>query len=119
MKTVKADLPTDWKQCRVYILADEHIGDPHNIPSETKRRIDQIADDPNGVCILNGDLLNCATRNSVSDVYGEKLTPTQAIIGAAEILNPIKNKIIGVTCGNHEARIYREDGVDVMRLLCR
>lgn len=119
MKTVRADLPTDWAECHVYILADEHIGDAHNIPSETKRRIDQIAADPHGVCILNGDLMNCATRNSVSDVYGERLTPTQAIINAAETLKPIKDKIIGVTCGNHEARIYREDGVDVMRLLCR
>ena len=35
------------------------------------------------------------------------------------LLKPISGKIIGATTGNHEARIYREDGIDIMRLVCR
>lgn len=119
MKAVKANLPTEWDVCRVYILADEHIGDPNANAAETRRRIDQIANDPNGVCIINGDIMNCATRGGVSDVYGERISITQAIIETAELLKPIQKKIIGVTSGNHESRTYRDDGVDVMRLLCR
>lgn len=43
MHCIRADRPTDWPCANLYILADEH----------------------------NGDLLNMALRNSVSDVYGE------------------------------------------------
>lgn len=119
MLSVRADYPTDWPYANVYTLADLHIGDAHCDESEVLARVKAVADDPHGLCVLNGDLMNTALRNSVSDVYGEVLSPMQQIIYLVNMLRPIAGKIIGVTAGNHENRVYRNDGIDVTRLVCR
>lgn len=119
MKAVRADFPTDWPHANIYTLADLHIGDPHSLPAEVTRRIRQAENDPYGLVILNGDLMNTALRNSVSDVYAELMTPMQQMQEMVEMLRPIRNKIIGITAGNHENRVYRDDGIDTTRLVCR
>ena len=119
MHTVKVDFPAEWDHATIYPLADLHIGDPHALSGLIGERFDMIQKDPHGLVILNGDLLNTALRNSVSDVYGEKLSPMAQIARLVEILEPIKDKIIGATTGNHENRVYKADGVDIMRLVCR
>lgn len=119
MKAVRCVYPQDWKTLNVYTLADLHLGDPRAIREEVQRRIDEVKNDPCGLCILNGDLINTATRNGVSDVYGEVLSPMQQIIAISELIRPIADRVIGATTGNHEARLYKEDGVDIMRLVCR
>lgn len=119
MYTVRADFPTDWPHANVYTLADLHIGDAHCNESEVLARVKAVADDPYGLCILNGDLMNTALKTSVSDVYSEVLSPMQQINYLVNLLRPIAGKIIGATAGNHENRVYRNDGVDIMRLVCR
>lgn len=119
MHSVRADFPTDWPYAHVYTLADLHIGDAHCNESEVHDRVKAIADDPYGLCVCNGDLMNTALRNSVSDVYGEVLSPMQQIAYLVELLRPIQEKIIAVTTGNHENRTYRTDGIDITRLVCR
>ena len=119
MHSVRADFPTDWPYANLYTLADLHIGDAHCNESEVLARVKAVADDPYGLCVLNGDLMNTALPNSVSDVYGEIMSPMQQITYLVNMLRPIAGKIIGVTAGNHENRVYRSDGIDVMRLVCR
>ena len=119
MHTIKAEYPTDWEDANIYVCADWHIGDQHCDMQAVKSQIAQIQNDPHGLCILNGDLINTALKTSVSDIYGEVLAPMEAITQLVDLLSPIKDKIIGVTTGNHEARVYRNDGVDIMRLVCR
>ena len=119
MLSVRADFPTDWPHANVYTLADLHIGDAHCDESEVLARVKAVQDDPYGLCVLNGDLMNTALRNSVSDVYGEVLSPMQQITYLVNMLRPIAGKIIGVTAGNHENRVYKSDGIDVTRLVCR
>lgn len=116
---VKADRPGDWTNANLYILADLHIGDPLSDTRLIARRVEEIASDPLGVVILNGDILNTALRNSVSDVYAEVLPPMKQIEAACNLLKPISGKVIGATTGNHEARAYREDGIDMTRLIAR
>lgn len=117
--SVKADYPSDWEEARIYILSDLHIGDPNANLQEISSRIEQIQNDPNGLCILNGDILNTAIRTGVSDIYAEVLSPTGQIKQAIDMLMPIRKKIIFADTGNHENRIYKTDGVDIMRLMCR
>ena len=119
MFSTRCVYPQEWDHANVYVLADLHIGDPRSVPEEVQRRIDEIRDDPFGLCVLNGDLLNTALRNSVSDVYGERLSPMQQILAVSDLIRPIAEKVIGATTGNHEGRVYRDDGVDIMRLVCR
>lgn len=119
MHTVKVEYPETWEEATVYTLADLHIGDKHCDTELVGKRIREIEDDPHGLVVLNGDLMNTAVRTSVSDVYAEVMSPMQQIATLVDMLTPIKDKIIGVTCGNHENRVYRNDGVDIMRIVCR
>lgn len=119
MHCVAVKYPRSWPDCNVYTLADLHIGDPHHLRQEALEQIDRIREDPRGLAVLNGDLLNTAVRNSASDVYGETLSPIAAVTELTELLMPIKDRVIGAVCGNHEWRIYRNDGIDIMRLVCR
>lgn len=119
MKAIRADYPETWPHANVYALADLHIGDPHSLHAEVMRRIRQAESDPYGLVILNGDLMNTAIRNGVSDVYGELMTPMQQIEHMVDLIRPIADKVIGVTAGNHENRIYKNDGIDTTRLVCR
>jgi GTP-binding protein LepA len=69
--------------------------------------------------ILNGDICNWATRNSVSDIYSEQLSPMQQIKEFVDLFSPIKDKILSIQPGNHEGRSYRSDGIDITELACR
>lgn len=117
MKSIRIDRPGDWEYCNVYPIGDLHIGDPHSIETHVKAQIQRVLDDAYGVCILNGDLLNNATRGGVSDVYGEKLSPMAAMKYVVDLLWPIRDKIIGITTGNHENRSYKDDGLDMMHFV--
>ena len=119
MFCVTADYPTEWVDARINILSDLHIGDPHADMEVIRERVSRIHDDPHGLCILNGDIMNTAVRNSVSDVYAEVLSPMEQINLAVSLLSPIKDKIIAADTGNHEQRTYKTDGIDMMRLVCR
>jgi predicted phosphodiesterase len=119
MFTVTIDRPTDWPNARIHILSDLHIGDAHSDIHAISSRLEAIKADPRALVILNGDIMNTATKNSVSDIYSETMKPMEAIDCAVRMFTPIKDKIIGADTGNHEARVYKQDGIDVMRLVCR
>lgn len=118
MKVISFDAMTDQDEVIIYPLGDMHIGDAYASQSELKRIITTIKEMPNAYCILNGDIVNNATRGSVSDVYAEQLSPMAQVMVALELLEPIKDKIISVTTGNHELRSYKDDGLDIMQFLC-
>jgi len=119
MKIIKIDLPAELTSAVILPLADLHLGDAHCNLDEIKKNIDYIKNTPNAYTILNGDLINNATRNSVSDIYNEQLTPMQQLARARELLEPIKDKILCITNGNHETRSWKMDGIDLMEILSR
>ena len=119
MKSVRVDCSQDWAHCNIYTLSDLHIGDPHANLQEINKRIEEAKNDPCGVVILNGDLMNFALRHSVSDVYSEIASPMEQIARLVGMLKPIAHKVIGADTGNHENRAYKDSGLDIMRLVCR
>lgn len=119
MHCVAIERPEEWPCARVYVLADLHLGDPNCDLMEVRKQIERIKKDEYGLVILNGDLLNTAIRTGISDIYGETIKPMEAIKMLVDLLEPISGKVIGATTGNHEWRVYRDDGIDIMRLVCR
>ena len=119
MYCITIDRPCEWKDARVYTLSDLHIGDANCDIHAINDRISAIKDDPRGLVVLNGDIMNVATKTSVSDIYSENISPMKAIVRVVTMLTPICDRIIAADTGNHEARIYRQDGIDIMRLVCR
>ena len=117
MKVVKVDLPQNLKEIEIHTLADLHIGDKFANMNGIKERIEYIKNTPNAYCILNGDLMNNATKTSVSDSYAEELTPMEQVEKCMELFEPIKDKIIAITAGNHEKRTYNKEGIDITKLV--
>lgn len=68
MKTIKADLPQTLETIEIHTFADEHIGDNHCDMSRLRERIDYVANTENAYCILNGDILDYASRSSIGDI---------------------------------------------------
>lgn len=119
MKTVKIDLPTDIKELELVPFADLHIGDAQCDYELIKERIEHVKNTPNAYCVLNGDIINNATKTSVSDTYGEVLSPMEQITKFVELFEPIKDKILAITSGNHENRTYIREGINITEVCAR
>ena len=119
MKAVKVNLQRDLKCVELHTLSDLHLGDKHCDYKSILEHIKAIESNPNAYVILNGDLINNATTQSISDTYGENLSPMEQLKKATELLKPIKEKILAITSGNHENRTYKTDGIDLTEILAR
>ena len=119
MNCIKIDLPKELTVIEIHTLADLHMGDKYCDYIEINRQIAGIKENPNAYCILNGDLMNNATKTSISDSYAEQLTPMQQINQAVETLRPIRDKILSIQSGNHEKRTYRKEGIDLTEVMAR
>ena len=117
MKCIKHSLG-DYEQIEILPLADLHIGDIHSDGQKIQEWLSYIKDTENCFCILNGDLMNTAIKNSLSDCYAETLRPMEQLEQCVKLFDPIKEKILFVTGGNHERRIYRETSLDSTLLFC-
>ena len=113
MEAIKVNLSRDIKTAELHIFADLHIGDKFCDLESIKSRVEAVRNNKNAYCILNGDIINNATKTSVSDSYAEELSPMEQIERFTEIFEPIKDRIIAITSGNHENRTYTKEGVDI------
>lgn len=104
---------------RIIALADLHIGDPNCNMRLIRDLINQIKGDRNLYTVLVGDLLNSAIVGSRSDSYQETMKPSEQLAICGELLEPIKDKVLAICGGNHEARINRAVGISVTELLAR
>lgn len=118
MKTIKITLDTK-EDIHIVPIGDVHIGDSLCNMKLLKETIDYIRDTDNCYTILNGDILNCALKSSVSDVYKDTMTPMQQLRVAYDLFSPIKHKILGCSTGNHCDRITKETSVDMMSILMK
>lgn len=119
MQTVKVELDKSLDSIEIYTLADWHIGDKYCNISEIKNTINYIKDTPNAYAILNGDLMNNATKQSVSDCYAEEMKPQEQLQTLCDLIEPIKDKVLFITQGNHEARTYKTDGIDLTAIMAK
>ena len=117
MKVIKIDLPKDIEKIELHTFADEHIGDEHADLERLKQRIEYVANTSNAYCVLNGDIIDNATKTSIGDVYANEFNPMQQLEEAVRLFKPLKDKILAITHGNHEARTYRKEGIDLSYLL--
>lgn len=111
---IKCTLPESVKNnFQLYVLSDCHIGDANCDMEVLTKIVDTIKNTPTMYCVLLGDIMNTALKTSKSDIYTETMNVAQAQQRALELLLPIKDKILAITPGNHENRVWREVGVDI------
>ena len=119
MKIIKRDLGKEFKNIKVLALSDFHIGDSLCNLKLIRSVLDEVKASDNTFIILNGDLMNNSIKSSVSTIYDEVLSPMESIVKLCDLLEPIKDRILVIHPGNHEWRSYKEDGVDIIRLVAR
>ena len=119
MKLIEQKLPAKHKSIELEIFADLHIGSKKCNMSLINERIKRVKENDNVYCILLGDIINNSTKTSVGDVYEEPLSPMEQMKLACSLFEPIKDKILAITAGNHERRSYRTEGTDLTWFLAR
>ena len=119
MKSIKIDLPRELPSVEVHTFADEHIGDEHSDIKRLRERIARVENAPLAYCILNGDIIDNATKTSIGDTYTQVFNPMEQLAKAVEIFSPIRDKILCITHGNHENRTYKKEGINLSCLLAK
>ena len=117
MQVITCDLPRSLTKAEIEVFADLHIGDNHCDMKLIRERIQRVAENDHVYCILNGDLMNNATKTSVSDIYTEDIPPMEQIKRCIELFGPIKDKILCITSGNHEKRTDKKENIDLTEVM--
>ena len=85
---------------------------------ETQRLIERgFCDVGQAVNMQTRDIIDNATKTSIGDTYAQEFKPMDQLNKAVEIFEPIKDKILAITHGNHENRTYRNDGINLSSLI--
>jgi len=103
----------------ILMWGDVHYGSRQCDFNFAKESLDHTSE--RGVYIIGmGDLLECATRDSVgSGVYDQSDIIQGQLETMVEWLTPHKDRVIGLLEGNHERRVYDKTGLDLNKLLCK
>lgn len=100
---------------------DIHLGHPQCKLQKATDMLNWAMD--NGAYVIGmGDFLESGMRDSVGDsVYRQRLNPQEQMEQMIEILTPIAEagRLIGIHEGNHENRITKATGIDIIKVMAR
>lgn len=94
----------DRQDITIIPISDVHLGAAEHLEREWENFIWQVNNTPNTYITLGGDLINNSTKNSVANVFAETMRPREQKRRMAEMLEPIKDRILCTVTGNHESR---------------
>lgn len=98
---------------KIYPIADVHFGSIQHQKKEWERFLSRITQEDDAYLVLNGDLLNNNTRNAVGSPWEDTIRPREAKKLMIEYLEPIKDRILAITTGNHERRSAKDADCDI------
>jgi len=98
---------------KVWICGDVHVGAEGCDLKGFERWLEQIEDDPDAYVIFTGDLMDNATRHSVSEMW-QGMRPSEQLEYISRSLAPLAKagKILALVAGNHELRSARDTDLD-------
>jgi len=108
-------LSPEFKKLRIKPLSDVHYGNPLFSKKHFLGVVASIKVEPNVFTFLNGDMCESSIKTSKGEIYKQVGSPQDQRDWIIEQLYPIKDRILGVTTGNHEVRIWNEVGVDITK----
>lgn len=101
-------------------IADVHLGARECMEQEFMRFLDTVRSKPNVYLILGGDLINNATRSSISNIFEETMRPSEQKKCMAKMLAPVADRILAAVEGNHERRSGKDaDDSPMYDILCK
>lgn len=108
------------RDIRVYAVADVHLGAAEHMADAWREFRTMVLGDPDSYLILAGDLLNNATRSSVSNIFEETMRPREQKRVMTEMLTPLRDKILCAIPGNHEGRSAKDaDDDPIYDIMCK
>lgn len=105
----------------VVFLGDVHYGSPQCDVNRFVGWLEYCLENHVYVFLM-GDLIECATRNSVgAGVYQQEKTADDQHEFMVDLLRPLAEKglILGTLQGNHEERVWKDCGVNLSKALAR
>ena len=104
----------------IYPISDVHLGAAEHMEVEWDSFCSHLLEKPNAYVTLGGDLINNSTRNSVANVFEETMRPREQKKRMAEMLEPIKSRILCAVTGNHERRSTKDaDDDPTYDIMCK
>lgn len=104
----------------IYPISDVHLGAAEHLGREWSAFCNRLLQMPNAYIVLGGDLINNSTRNSVANVFEETMRPREQKKVMAEMLAPIKERILCAVTGNHERRSGKDaDDDPTYDIMCK
>ena len=85
-------------------VSDVHLGASEHMWQAWEDFRKQVLESPNTYLVLGGDLINNATRSSVSNVFEETIRPRDQKRMMTAMLEPLRDRILCAVTGNHERR---------------
>lgn len=105
----------------IHPIGDTHIGHKNCDFYELVKTLENIPLSENHRILLMGDLLDCGTKGSIgASVYEQYMTPNEQLNTITDIFKNFAecNMIDGCLLGNHEYRIFKDSGIDVLEQFC-
>ena len=103
----------DRDMIKIFPVGDVHLGSVQCNEFAWRQFVQTVADDPDAYIVLLGDLIDNGTRNSVASPFEQSMSPLEQKKAMSRYLEPLKDKILAMTTGNHEARSSKESDVDL------
>lgn len=108
------------RDIKIFPVADVHLGAAEHMEGAWREFRTAVLEDPDAYLVLGGDLVNNATRSGVSNVFDEVVRPREQKRLMAEMLMPLRDRILCAVPGNHEGRSGKDaDDDPLYDILCK
>ena len=105
------------RSIKVWAVADVHLGAKEADERGFRDFLRRIQEDEDSYLVICGDLINNATRSSVSNIFEDILSPSEEIELAVELLKPVADRILGCVAGNHENRSVKDTSLNPLYIV--
>jgi predicted phosphodiesterase len=101
-------------------ISDVHLGANEHMQREWELFCLDVLKEPNTYITLGGDLINNATRSSVSNIFEETMRPSEQKRLMSKMLEPLRSRILCAVSGNHERRSTKDvDDEPTYDIMCK
>jgi hypothetical protein len=116
---------------RLYTLADVHAGNANACLDKVEDLVQEVADDPMGLLSINGDMGDFITytdarfdpatvdSNLIRSLADLQVLPKIYTDYLTDLLYPVRDKIICVTTGKHDADVEKKFATNPLWEVCR
>jgi hypothetical protein len=118
MEYPKLFYPMKFNVIELLPLFDIHYGSKECNEKLFRQSLEYIKSRNNCFTFIGGDVIESAIYGSVGSVHAQKHQIQEQVEHIVEMLKPIRNRILFAICGNHEYRIEKATGLNIIQLMC-